>query len=92
MAQSALVAFNRTIILGAWEFWLEENPRGVFLSVPDCGGMVDMLPRVPEQLEWAEEAFAQLRALERIWATTWKLPPEAVPHVEALFRRYGGQW
>ena len=35
----------RTITLGPWEFWLEEQPWGGYVSVPDCGGMVDMLPR-----------------------------------------------
>jgi len=86
------MALTRTITLGTWEFWLEEQPWGAYISVPDCGGMVDMLPRVPEQLAWAEDVFATLPALERVWATTWKMPAAALPDLEALFHRHGAQW
>ena len=82
----------RTIRLGGWEFWLEERPGGFFLSVPDRGGMADSLPRVPEQLAWAEHAFAQLPALEQTWTTTWTFPPEALADLGALIERSGGTW
>ncbi len=86
------VALDRTVRLGEWEFQIVEQPWGLFVGVPDAGGMVDSVPRVPEQLEWAEAAFATLPALERVWPTAWKLPPEALPELEELFRRNGGSW
>ena len=86
------MALDRTVTLGEWEFRIEERPWGLFVSVPDCGGMADSVPRVPEQLDWAEEVFAAVPALKRTWPTTWQLPPEALPDLEAVFRRHGGRW
>ena len=40
---------EHTITLGAWEFVLSERSGQWFLAVPDCGGVVDSFPRVPEQ-------------------------------------------
>lgn len=82
----------RTVRLGDWEFWIDERSGALYISVPDLGGMMDSLPRVPEQLVWAEEAFAQLPELEQIWATSWKLPVEALPALRALIERSGGTW
>lgn len=90
--RSSSVALHRIVQLGPWEFEIVERPWGLFVGVPDCGGMADSLPRVPEQLAWAETAFAELPALERVWPTSWQLPPEALPDLEALFRRNGGRW
>jgi hypothetical protein len=86
------VTIVRTVKLGEWEFWVEDRPWGLYFSVPDRGGMMDSLPRVPEQLEWAEAVFAELPALKQIWTTTWELPPEALPDVRALIERSGGTW
>ena len=60
------MSLDRTIVLGAWEFWLVERPDALYLSVPDCGGMADSHPRVPEQLAWTETTLAALPALERL--------------------------
>ena len=78
--------------LGGWEFWLHQQPWGTFVSVPDRGGMMDMLPRVPEQLAWAEAHFPEVPALERVWDTSWRVPPSALPDLEAFFRRHGASW
>jgi hypothetical protein len=78
--------------LGGWEFQLDEQPWGLYIGVPDMGGMADSIPRVPEQLAWAEQVFAMLPALHRVWSTSWEVPPEALPELEALFRQHGGHW
>jgi hypothetical protein len=82
----------RTVKLGDWEFWVEVGPQGMYVSVPDCGGMMDSLPRVPEQLAWAESAFAELPALRQVWSTTWQLPAEAAPDLRTLIETSGGSW
>lgn len=82
----------RNVRLGDWEFFVDDRPWGLYVSVPDCGGMADSLPRVPEQLVWAEAAFAELPALKQVWTTTWQLPPEALSDVRALIERSGGTW
>ena len=85
------MALDRTIVLGAWEFWLVERPDALYLSVPDCGGMADSCPRVPEQLAWAERTFAALPALEQVWPTTWKVPLAALSALERLLREHGAR-
>jgi hypothetical protein len=82
----------RTVKLGDWEFWIEEGPWGVYVSVPDRGGQMDGVPRVAEQLAWAEESFAHVPLLEQIWSTSWKGPSEALPAVRALIEASGGTW
>jgi hypothetical protein len=81
-----------TATLGEWEFEITEQPWGLYVSVPDCGGMADSIPRVPEQLAWAEKAFVELPALKQVWSTTWEVPPEALPDLRALFQRAGARW
>lgn len=83
---------NRTITLGPWTFYLEERPTGMTLSVPDCGGMADSVPRVPEQLEWAERELAAVPGLVRFWSTAWNVPPAALASLVALFVRHGARW
>jgi hypothetical protein len=82
----------QVVTLGAWEFHITEQPWGLYVSVPDCGGVADSLPRYPEQLAWAESAFAALPALKRVWPTTWEVPPAALADLQALFERSGGHW
>lgn len=82
----------RTVRLGDWEFLVQEQPGGFSVSVPDRGGMADSLPRVPEQLAWAEAAFAQVPALKQVWTTSWEVPPEALADVRELIERSGGTW
>jgi hypothetical protein len=81
----------RTITLGAWEFSLTEHAGQTFISVPDCGGMADSFPRVPEQLAWAEQAFASLPGLEQVWPTSWRVPTDVLPALERLLRDRGAQ-
>lgn len=85
------VALVRTVRLGDWEFEITQQPWGLYVSVPDCGGMADSVPRVPEQLAWAEAAFAELPALKQVWATTWEVPADALPELLALFQRHGAE-
>jgi hypothetical protein len=81
-----------TVALGDWEFHITEQPWALYISAPDCGGMADSLPRVPDQLAWAEQAFAEVPALKQVWQTTWEVTPGALPAPRALFERNGGQW
>ena len=86
------MAPRRTIRLGDWQFSLDEQAGGLIVGVPHRGGVIDWVPQVPEQLAWAEAAFAELPALERVWVTDWRVPPAALPDLEALFRRHGATW
>jgi hypothetical protein len=86
------VTFIRTVTLGDWEFPIVQQPWGLYISVPDRGGMADSLPRVPDQLAWAESAFSALPALKQIWPTSWEISPEALPALQALFETSGGHW
>lgn len=79
------------ITLGEWEFWVTESDGRVFLAVPDCGGMADMIPKVPAQLAWAEQHLAGL-PLVQVWATTWEVPPGALPSVQTFFEGHGARW
>lgn len=81
-----------TVRLGDWEFLISEEPGTSAVSVPDCGGMADSLPRVPEQLAWAERVFAELPALKQVWPTTWEFRSEALPELRALFESHGARW
>jgi hypothetical protein len=84
------VGFWRDYRLGAWEFFLEEHEAELVLRVPDCGGQMDMLPKVPEQLAWAEPRIAaELPLARQVWDVSWVLPLDALPAVEAFFRRHG---
>lgn len=80
---------DRTLKLNGWEFWLRHGSNGWTLSVPDRGGMMDMVPRVPEQLAWAERELAKLPALTRTWDTTWSVPDDALADLEALLKAHG---
>jgi hypothetical protein len=86
------VGLVRVVVVGDWEFHITEQSDGLYVSVPDCGGMADSVPRVPEQLVWAESAFATLPGLRRVWPTTWAVPPDALADLGALFERSGGHW
>ena len=86
------MGLSRTVSMGSWEFHFFQQPGALYVDVPDRGGMMDSVPRIPEQLEWAEAAFATLPALERVWPTSWKVPPEALPDLEALLRSHGATW
>lgn len=81
-----------TVMVGEWEFDITEQAGAMYVSVPDCGGMADSLPRVPEQLAWAEKAFRELPQLKQVWPTTWEIPPGALPELRALFQRNGAHW
>ena len=83
---------EHTITLGPWEFVLGERAGEWTLAVPDCGGVVDSFPRVPEQLAWAEKNFAALPGLVQIWPTVWRVPVNALQAVERLFRGRGARW
>ena len=83
------MSLDRTIILGDWEFRFTERPDGLYFSVPDCGGMADSHPRVPEQLAWTEATLTALPALERVWPTTWKVPADALAALEQLLQSHG---
>ena len=80
------------VTLGDWEFEITDQPWGTYVGVPDCGGMAESVPRVPEQLEWAEKAFAELPGLKQVWPTTWEVAPEALPALRAFFERSGAHW
>jgi hypothetical protein len=82
----------RTITLGPWEFSLTERSGEWFISVPDCGGMVDSFPRVPEQHAWAERTFAGQPGLVQIWPTVWRVEAGALPALERLLREHGARW
>lgn len=73
----------RTLTRGDWTFHVRERPGGFVLEVPDCGGMADMVPRVPEQLEWTVLALAGLAGVRQVWATAWNVDADALPAVEA---------
>lgn len=78
--------------LGEWEFIIDTASSGVtYVSVPDCGGMADSVPRIPEQLEWAEATFAELAVLKQVWATSWEIAPGGMSQLEDLLRRHGAQ-
>jgi hypothetical protein len=83
---------ERTVTLDHWQFQLSERSGEWFISVPDCGGMVDSFPRVPEQLAWAERVFARLPELVQVWPTTWRVPTTALPALERLLREHGARW
>lgn len=87
-----MTAVNRTVTLGAWSFYLDEGPSGLTLSIPDCGGMADSLPRVPEQLAWAERELAAVPGLVQVWPTAWEVPRGALVSLTALFERHGARW
>ncbi|HEY8377065.1 MAG TPA: hypothetical protein VIK91_11275 [Nannocystis sp.] len=86
------MALGAVMTLGSWEFYVREYNGQTFLSVPDCGGMADSVPRVPEQLAWAEEVFAVLPGLEHVWPTAWRVPPDLAPALERLLRDRGVRW
>jgi hypothetical protein len=80
-----------TVQLREWEFHISETGGTIYVSVPDRGGMMDSIPRVPEQLAWAESAFADIPALKQIWSTSWEVPPEALAQLRELFERNGAR-
>lgn len=86
------MALGACVTLGEWNFWVQENAGELYISVPDCGGMADCAPRVPAQLAWAEQAFASIPGLQRIWTTSWRIPPEVLPALEQLLRDRGARW
>jgi hypothetical protein len=84
------VAVWRTYMLGDWEFFLEARDERLMLWIPDCGGQMDMLPKVPAQLAWVESRVAaELPAGRQEWDVTWVFPSDALADVEAFFRRHG---
>jgi hypothetical protein len=80
---------TRTFTRGAWQFELTERSGEWFLSVPDCGGMADSFPRVPEQHAWAEKTFAALPELVQVWPTVWRVAADRVPAVERFLHEHG---
>lgn len=78
-----------------WGFFFDERDGVEELSIPDCGGMADMVPRVPAQLSWIEARLGELaerEAVENVWPTVWKLTtPAAAEAVRAMLRREGGE-
>jgi hypothetical protein len=84
------VGFWRDYHLGGWEFFVREGAGELVLSVPDRGGQMDMVPKVAEQLAWAERHVpVELPAARQVWSVTWVLPPDALPEVDAFFRWHG---
>jgi hypothetical protein len=72
-------------------FFLERQEEGkLYLIIPDCGGMADMIPRRPEQLAWLEPRIEKIQGATHIWPTIWDLnTPEAVAAVENMLQQEG---
>ena len=77
--------------LKGWRFELQWVGGSVYFSVPDRGGMADMMPREPAQLRWAEGALDGLPGLRRVWNTTWEVDePRGLDALRALWVAKGG--
>jgi len=80
----------RTISVGDWDFHLSESNGSWNVSVPDCGGMADMVPKDAAQLAWAAEQFAQFPWLNASWPTVWDLPADRVAELESFLASAAG--
>ena len=56
----------------SWIFYIIERNGTFVISIPDCGGMADCVPKIQVQLEWCEENFDNLTGLRRTWVTVWE--------------------
>ena len=62
----------------------------IFLSVPDHGGMADMIPKAPEQVDWLVPRLERIDGVERVWETAWRLKDMAVKaRVESMLLEHG---
>ncbi len=79
--------------LKGWRFELCERSGGTYFSVPDKGGMTDMVPREPAQLAWAERRLEGLPGLKQVWNTSWEITgPEGLEALRALWVKQGGSF
>jgi hypothetical protein len=78
------VHHEETIHVAGWPFMMKTIGDERFVTIPDRGGMADMVPSIPEQHAWAESVFNAIPSLTQVWPTSWRVPDEALPAVRAL--------
>lgn len=47
------------------------------LTIPDCGGQVDMVPKSGQQQDWVIDLMDELEH-KRVWATVWEFSKQEV--------------
>ncbi len=59
---------------GNYEFTIQQNSNGIFISIPGYGGDRDgpTTPDYPEQKQWMEEESG----FKEVWYLTWKCKSE----------------
>ena len=63
-------------VSGEWVFDIGYKEDGIFIFIPDQGGQMDSVPKIPEQMLWCEAHFDDVQGLKRVWTTTWKAESE----------------
>ena len=61
-----------------WRFIIKKNTStSYYLSIPDCGGMADMVPKDQKQKQWCEKEFKQFAFIKQVWPTVWEVSDRA---------------
>jgi len=56
-----------------YEFSLDIDQEGAYLSILDSGGLTDAFPKHYEQYDWIKPKLARITGIEQIWATQWHI-------------------
>jgi hypothetical protein len=60
-----------------WEFFIEKSHDSLWtVSIPDCGGMADMVAKNELQKVWCENKFSKLNRIKQVWHTVWEVYDE----------------
>lgn len=57
-----------------WRFTIKKDTETSFyVSIPDCGGMADMVPKDIKQKEWCQKEFKRFPFIKQVWTTVWEV-------------------